>query len=43
MSATPQPSARTVVDAVLRTDRNCAGRCDASAIAQVMEEMGILD
>ena len=36
-------SARAVVDAVLRTDRNCADRCDASAIAQVMEEMGATD
>jgi len=36
-------SAAAVVDAVLRADRNCAARCEASVIVKVMEEMGTTD
>ena len=39
----PPPPAAAVVDAVLRADRICAARCDASAIVQVMEELGATD
>ena len=39
----PATSTAALVDAVLRADGGCAGRCDAPAIVRALSEMGATD